>query len=465
MGQQQKKKRRGWRRSGQKVPEPDLPPLPDFCAFPPIEDVGEALLSPLGSLRSCARRAGCFLDAIQERLDGLEAPGTTSIEEVVSVVEAEFWTLDPLFCLWEEIALPRGDSVRYRLGPFAVCSDGTSVYTADGVDEIDWLRVPLWTFCPTPAHFRCMAEWNVLSSDRLKRELPLDKAVSKKTGKRRREVTRPCREAFAAALAGHVAMTVDRNEESRGVFARFVEFYRDPRGCLARHASDPAVASADSSSPACFVSSARRLLLGESERSMPGLDLAKFHEGLWGSSAAVHAEAGCLPVLCRLGEAINALANPTFSILPKRNSDWIAACVLYHFRQLRLQPATVCSASSSIGLQDAGHALGRAMRAFALEQDRVERAARRAARLATAASNVNDTLNLPPQAPLAIGSRAEVMYKGEYHAGTIVELAAYNVDGLWGVQCDADQKGLLTKSPTVRHPIPKATATTQNGPA
>jgi len=235
------------------------PSIPDFCELPPLEDARAVLLDPEGMVRACATRVGAFLERLQmqlDRIDGLEAK---PIEEVVDFVEAEFWASDPLMCLWEEVLLPKGDRVRLRLGPFFVDNRGKSGYGAGlGAcgDSGTWMRIPLWVFCPSPAHFRCLAEWSLLHSERLARSLPaaggqlhaggcccvpcrgLGRTKKPRKGGNGRggqdSPARPTRGVLATSLSAHFANWVEKMSEVRAVFTKFAALHSDPKGVLSR---------------------------------------------------------------------------------------------------------------------------------------------------------------------------------------------------------------------------------------
>merc|ERR1712232_636965 len=123
---------------------------------------------------TCALRVSAFLAHVQTQFDQIQDLEQKPIDEIVALVEGIFWTTDPLICLWEEV---QGSNVRIRLGPYSIDNFGTRRYDTElgpGFSDSngEWLRVPLWTFCPSIAHFRCLAEWSLLDSERLARALP-----------------------------------------------------------------------------------------------------------------------------------------------------------------------------------------------------------------------------------------------------------------------------------------------------
>lgn len=236
--------------------EPELLPIPDFSIMPPIEDVYKALLDPEGMVRTCAARVAAFLDRIQRQLDTMEGLESKPMEEVVEFVEAEFWACDPLLSLWEEVSLPLGEHVRFRFGPFSVDSRGQRSYhpglttgSAPSNEKPQLLRVPLWLFCPSQAHFRCLAEWSLLQSPRLERQFQtvsqgkkgsscccvLHSGLGRKSQRKKAQtVLQPTRGALATSLAAHVVNWVEKTEEIKIIFEKFVRLYKHPEETLQR---------------------------------------------------------------------------------------------------------------------------------------------------------------------------------------------------------------------------------------
>lgn len=235
------------------------PPIPDFTELPPIEDVSHALLDPEGMVRTTALRVDAFLERLQRQLDRIEGLESKPLEEVINFVEAEFWACDPLLCLWEEVSMPQGERVRFRLGPFSIDSSGARGYDrglgAGSTVGTSLLRIPVWIFQPSPAHFRCLAEWSLLHSERLQRNLPatgLSKTGSgcccvPSTGLRRtsnsassrkqkpragrrggEHAAHPTRGVLATSLAAHFVNWVDKTDEIKQVFSRFVTLHNNP---------------------------------------------------------------------------------------------------------------------------------------------------------------------------------------------------------------------------------------------
>lgn len=258
----EKKKKR--KKKGKADPNDDLPPIPNFCELPPIEDIEEALLDPEGMIRTCTHRVDAFLQRLQRQLDSIDGLESKPLEEVIDFVEAEFWASDPLLCLWEEVRLPQGQLVRTRLGPFFIESSGVCGYDADiGVgrpSSTDLLRVPIWVFCPSSAHFRCLAEWTLLQSERLEKSLPSPPASKsscccspccfkkkKKKSRNKRGIpdptTHPTRGVLATSLAAHFVNWVDKTDEVRAIFARFVDVHRNPEQVMGRSAAAALVAA------------------------------------------------------------------------------------------------------------------------------------------------------------------------------------------------------------------------------
>jgi len=239
------------KKNGKAEPGEEPPPIPDFCDLPPIENIEEALLDPEGMIRTCALRVSAFLERLQLQIDRIENLESKPLEEVIELVEAEFWASDPLLCCWEEIQLPHGQHVRTRIGPFFIERTGTCGYDsglgAGRAASPDLLRVPLWIFCPSSAHFRCLAEWTLLQSPRLDKSLPAVRPKSsgccglcglcskcrrkkKPRGKRGQPdpTVHPTRGVLATSLAAHFVNWVDKTDEVRAIFSRFVEMHRDP---------------------------------------------------------------------------------------------------------------------------------------------------------------------------------------------------------------------------------------------
>ncbi|CAE8711315.1 unnamed protein product [Polarella glacialis] len=251
------------RKKGSLLDEP--PPIPDYSCMPAIEDVSIALLDPEGMVRTCATRVAAFLERLQRKLDRIDSLECKSLEEVVDLVETEFWASDPLLCLWEEVSLPGGEHVRFRLGPFSVDSRGQRSFdqglgsgssSGGGRAGPQLLRVPLWIHNPSQAHFRCLAEWSLLHSERLQKNLPSAASSSqssgcccaplgaKKKGTSQQGSNQPSRGSLATSLAAHFCNWVEKTDEIRGLFERFVRLYKDPEEALRRHAQSSQMARA-----------------------------------------------------------------------------------------------------------------------------------------------------------------------------------------------------------------------------
>jgi len=242
----------------------DDPPIPDYSVLPPIEDVGAALLEPEGLVRTCAIRVAAFLDRVQRQLDRVEDLEKKPMEEIVDLVEAEFWASDPLLCMWEEVDVARGNRVRVRIGPFSVDNEGNSAYqpglgTGSDSEPAGLLRLPVWQFGLSPAHFRCLAEWSLLNCERLERNLPgerpsrgsscccvlsvkgrrrsaSNKRARSRGGRRGAESAHPSRGMLATSLAAHFAhWVVERTSDVKAMFARFASLYKDPESALRRN--------------------------------------------------------------------------------------------------------------------------------------------------------------------------------------------------------------------------------------
>ncbi|CAE7252898.1 aho-3 [Symbiodinium sp. KB8] len=222
--------------------------VPDFSIMPPIQDAEQALCDPQGLVRTYASRISLFLQRVQRQLDRIEGLEHKTVEEIADFVEAEFWACDPLPCLWEEVSLPYGESVRYRIGPFSLDSQGRRSYEQDnGTGRSTFgagpqlLRVPLWVFTPSTGHFRCLTEWSLLHSERLRRILPAAgdggngccggccaAGFRRKSAKSSKIASQPSMGALSTMLAGHYVQWVNKNEEIRGMVQRFVRLYNNP---------------------------------------------------------------------------------------------------------------------------------------------------------------------------------------------------------------------------------------------
>jgi len=269
------------------------PPIPDYTEMPAVLDVNVALLEPIALVQTCALRIGSFLDRIQVLLDRVEGLEMKPIDEVVEFVEAEFWACDPLLGLWEEVQLPLGDRVRTRLGPFTVDNNGQRGYEPElggsGPSGSSTLRVPLWVFCPSVPHFRCLAEWSLLHSQRLERSLPASSGSGEASGcccvpchrltsKRRSRFgsTHPTRGVLASSLAAHFVHWLEKNGELKAMFSRFVRLHQNTEA-FPETGSEPWAFSCSS-----------RLLLREG-LGMPSDGLSNYYSKLWGSSGYVAA--------------------------------------------------------------------------------------------------------------------------------------------------------------------------------
>eukprot|EP00928_Gymnodinium_smaydae_P021681 TRINITY_DN18489_c0_g1_i1.p1 TRINITY_DN18489_c0_g1~~TRINITY_DN18489_c0_g1_i1.p1 ORF type:complete len:950 (-),score=192.25 TRINITY_DN18489_c0_g1_i1:63-2912(-) len=241
----------------------DLPP-PDICKMPMVDDIVQAFQAPAGILRMTALRMDAFLARMQERIEDIEDLELRSVEEIVQLVQVEFWDQEPCLTAWEEVDLPRGDRVRLRVGPFSIDnygvvayepglpgrSNASTVVVAAGAGESastatttseQRLRVPLKAFCPTVAQFRIMTEWLLLNSARL-RQIRQD-GVPRRCGcwcgcrntsrclwKGRRFAPKglPERGAFATTYAAIFTNWVERSKDLKGLLARFVRLNEDP---------------------------------------------------------------------------------------------------------------------------------------------------------------------------------------------------------------------------------------------
>lgn len=227
---------------------------PDYSLMPPIEDADKALCDPEGLVRTCASRVAHFLERLQRQLARIEGLEHKAVDEIVEFVEAEFWASDPLLCLWEEVSLPSGEHVRYRLGPFCIDHQGHRSFQANFHGSSQFLRVPLWIFAPSQAHFRCLAEWSLVHCERL-RQLPnaaegtggcsgcccVPGGFRKRSDKKSKgKPKHPTMGALSTSLAAHFAHWVEKTDEIRSMFERFAALYNDPDEALRKSvAMDP----------------------------------------------------------------------------------------------------------------------------------------------------------------------------------------------------------------------------------
>jgi len=243
--------------------ENELPPVPDFSDRPAIEDATKALLDSEGLVSTCAARVVLFLESLQRQLDQIQGLENKSLEEIVTFVESEFWASDPLLCLWEEISLPSAEHVRCRLGPFSIDNKGQRSFhpglgtgSSSHGESPQFVRIPLWSFCPSPAHFRCLAEWSLLNSERLKRQLPsvsqgssgscccMPHRSSKKKKTDGNASQQPTMGSLATAFAAHFVTWVEKNDDIHALFARFTRIYNDPEEALHRPLMSPVTSRA-----------------------------------------------------------------------------------------------------------------------------------------------------------------------------------------------------------------------------
>lgn len=262
-----------------------LPPIPDYSAMEMIEDISKALLTSEGMVRTCASRIREFLERIQQKLDLVEDLESKPVEEVVQMVEAEFWTCDPLLSLWEEVSA--GGEVRFRFGPFSIddaggrhCRHGLAVLRSesDSWQQSGLTRVPLWLFTPSASHFRCLAEWSLLHSERLK-NLPMGQSSNGGStcccvptpslkGKEKRPSRFPAQTmlgALATSFAAHYVDAVEKMEDITELIRKFVDLYTDPKvaekhEALRQPVELGAFVSSAAARPAVFSASSRAFL-------------------------------------------------------------------------------------------------------------------------------------------------------------------------------------------------------------
>lgn len=229
---------------------------PDYTLLPPLEEVDKALCTAEGMVRACAARVSHFLQRLQRQLARIEGLEHKAVDEIVDFVEAEFWGSDPLLCLWEEVSLPTGEHVRYRLGPFSIDHQGHRSFQPDFHGSSQFLRVPLWIFAPSQAHFRCLAEWSLIHCERL-RQLPsqhegtggcsgcccVPGGFRKKSHKKKGKPGHPTMGALSTSLAAHFAHWVEKTDEIKTMFERFAQLYNDPDEALRKSAAMDPLAS------------------------------------------------------------------------------------------------------------------------------------------------------------------------------------------------------------------------------
>lgn len=269
----------------------EQPQIPDFSEMPAEEDISRALLDPEGMVRTCVARIVAYLDRVQRQLDRIEGLENKPLEEVVALVEAEFWASDPLLGLWEEVSMD-GSRVRFRLGPFSVDNHGQRTYdaglaTGRTAAPAGLLRQPLWLFTPSPAHFRCLAEWSLLHSARLERNLPTAAGTSNSSssccfnpsfrrskqkpvkGSGRRGAGHPSPGALATSLAAHFVHWVEKKTEVTEIFRSFVDLHENPESSL-RRAAVVTAAGAVSSSASTPLPLAPKELTSDMPPTTPG---------------------------------------------------------------------------------------------------------------------------------------------------------------------------------------------------
>jgi len=234
--------------------------IPNYCELPPVTDPSEALGTSEGMLRLCAARVERYLERVQQHLNDVDGLESKPVTEIVEFVESEFWAADPLLCLWAEISLPKGEVSRFRLGPFFVNNSGEAGQDDNlpGLPSEDLLRVPLWTFSLSAAHFRYLAEWSLLHSERIMRTLPERGSSSccapcccgrgsssKSAGSRRKKadskMQHPCRGVLSTLLAAHFVNWVEKNEEIRLLISKFAELHQRPEDAFRLHAATAAM--------------------------------------------------------------------------------------------------------------------------------------------------------------------------------------------------------------------------------
>ncbi|CAE7242126.1 Abhd12 [Symbiodinium sp. CCMP2592] len=408
--------------------------VPDFSIMPPIQDAEQALCDPQGLVRTCASRISLFLQRVQRQLDRIEGLEHKTVEEIADFVEAEFWACDPLPCLWEEVSLPYGESVRYRIGPFSLDSQGRRSYEQDnGTGRSTYgagpqlLRVPLWLFTPSAGHFRCLTEWSLLHSERLRRILPAAgdggngccggccaAGFRKKSAKSSKIASQPSMGALSTMLAGHYVQWVHKNEEIRGMVQRFVRLYNNPEEIAEAPADATAVRSLKTPegdttplpekegifppnilsgsvvpteepmakigpAPGKFSAACRKYLLeGMGVKTQTLIELAmrlRFPAAPFAQEAE-RQEGAQLSNPADFRATAEIVANPTLQVLlGDRYADWASAGYMLHYERL-LAGASADGTLAAVGSQEvgdpmrhevqrAGAAMVKAIKAFA----------------------------------------------------------------------------------------------------
>lgn len=235
----------------------------DLSSLPPIEDVAEALGTLEGLMRTVSLRVNSFLERLQTRLDKAEDLESRSVEEVVALVEAEFWMCDPMLSLWEEVSIPSGDRTVLRLGSFWVDNRGQRGH--DGCGEVvrdgGALRVPLWIYRPSPTQIRYFAEWTLLTLGRLRQSLsshvpcsPSNCCAPGRLGGRGRQQRatvhdHPSRGVLATHVAAYFVNWLDKSKDAKAILQRFVSLHRQPLVGQTTDQTTPSSPSSPSSAP------------------------------------------------------------------------------------------------------------------------------------------------------------------------------------------------------------------------
>eukprot|EP00929_Paragymnodinium_shiwhaense_P029913 TRINITY_DN17054_c0_g1_i1.p1 TRINITY_DN17054_c0_g1~~TRINITY_DN17054_c0_g1_i1.p1 ORF type:complete len:867 (+),score=180.32 TRINITY_DN17054_c0_g1_i1:174-2774(+) len=387
---------------------PPPPTMPDLCHEAASEDVSSVLEDPLGLVRTCAHRVSRFLEHLQRQLERVENLELRTVEEIVSLVEGEFWQCDPLMCLWEEVSYPKADVVRFRLGPFCVDNFGRRTYDPGfalsqcstsgqaGDEKTGFLRIPVWSFLPSAAHFRCLAEWSLLQSDRLRKSLqvalrqpPASCAPCKRSSRRSSDdpamkdaeamARHPTRGVLATSVAchfGHWAM--QKNEDVKAIFQRFAALYRNPRvafdqltdeeltGCESFTTAEQlkAKATPERPWPASEFSSAARayVMQGAAPRSAR---LQEYFDRVWGPPEAA-------AVLSPRNPPDLRMAKELLMGHAAKNADWAAAGLFQHVAQTCCEKEEGSADPLGSDLRDLSETLCKAMKVFA-QADQVRR--------------------------------------------------------------------------------------------
>ncbi|CAJ1359061.1 unnamed protein product [Effrenium voratum] len=359
-------------------------------------------------VRTCARRVSHFLQRVQRHFSRIESLEQKAVDEIVDFVEAEFWACDPLLCLWEEVSLPSAEIVRYRIGPFCIDNQGKRTFEPEFDGSPQMLRVPLWIFAPSQAHFRCLSEWSLVSCERL-RQMPAGESggncgcccvpggFCKKSAKKSKKTNQPSMGSLSTSLAAHFVHWVEKNEEMKGIFERFARLYSDPEevtklasaGGLKAMPGDTTplsdkeeavcppnilasgpekVAESKARSPGMFSAACRQHLLeGLGNRQQPFVELATRVRCPAQQSVvdAERQEGQALPNPADSNATGEYVANPAAHVaMADRFTAWSTAGFMLHYERM-LEEGGGQADPVRPELRRAGSAMSKSMKAFA----------------------------------------------------------------------------------------------------